>query len=198
MKSRGYKTELNKYEYKIPIIKLDSYVTDLRDHPVMANVDTLHLALGPEALRIINSSASGIAYSNGKPVIAVSEYGQGRVVVISTEHTFSDSYIAREENLMMALNIFQWLSESSPSHEDYLAKARIIDWNPPTNMEVGEEYKVDIKIKNAGDKELDATVTIPNKWVFDERGQGIGEFFFGDSCDIHINPLTTKKIIFDC
>jgi len=132
-------------EYEIPIARLGSYVTDLRDHPVMDNVDTLYLALGPDALKIINSSATGIAYSGGKPVIAVSEYGQGRVAVISAEHTFTDASIAREDNLKMALNLFQWLSENSPSHENDLPKIRIIDWNPPTNMRFGEEYKIDIK-----------------------------------------------------
>ena len=179
-------------EYEIPIARLGSYVTDLRDHPVMDNVDTLYLALGPDALKIINSSASGIAYSSGKPVIAVSEYGQGRVAVISAEHTFTDD-IAREDNLKMALNLFQWLSENSPLHEDDLPKMRIIDWNPPTNMRLGEEYKIDIKIKNAGNNGLNVTVALPNSWVFDERGHGIGEFFFGDSTNIHINPLTTKE-----
>jgi PKD repeat protein len=179
-------------EYEIPIARLGSYVTDLRDHPVMDNVDTLYLALGPDALKIINSSANGIAYSSGKPVIAVSEYGQGRVAVISAEHTFTDD-IAREDNLKMALNLFQWLSENSPLHEDDLPKMRIIDWNPPTNMRLGEEYKIDIKIKNAGNNGLNVTVVLPNSWVFDERGHGIGEFFFGDSTNIHINPLTTKE-----
>jgi hypothetical protein len=179
-------------EYKIPIARLGSYVTDLRDHPVMDNVDTLYLALGPDALKIINSSANGIAYSSGKPVIAVSEYGQGRVAVVSAEHTFTDD-IAREDNLKMALNLFQWLSENSPLHEDDLPKMRIIDWNPPTNMRLGEEYKIDIKIKNAGNNGLNVTVVLPNSWVFDERGHGIGEFFFGDSTNIHINPLTTKE-----
>ena len=179
-------------EYEIPIARLGSYVTDLRDHPVMDNVDTLYLPLGPDALKIINSSASGIAYSSGKPVIAVSEYGQGRVAVISAEHTFTDD-IAREDNLKMALNLFQWLSENSPLHEDDLPKMRIIDWNPPTNMRLGEEYKTDIKIKNACNKGLNVTVALPNSWVFDERGHGIGEFFFGDSTTIHINPLTTKE-----
>ena len=180
-------------EYEIPIARLGSYVTDLRDYPVMDNVDTLYLALRPEALKIINSSASGIAYSSGKPVIAVSEYGQGRVAVISAEHTFTDD-IAREDNLKMALNLFQWLSENSPLHEDDLPKIRIIDWNPPTNMKLGEEYKIDIKIKNAGNKGLNVTVALPNSWVFDERGHGIGKFFFGNSTTIYINPLTTKEV----
>ena len=180
-------------EYEIPIARLGSYVTDLRDHPVMDNVDTLYLALGPDALKIINSSANGIAYSSGKPVIAVSEYGQGRVAVISAEHTFTDADIAREDNLKMALNLFQWLSENSPLHEDDLPKLRIIDWDPPTNMRLGEEYKIDIKIKNAGNNGLNVTVAIPNSWVFDERGHGIGEFFYGDSTTIRINPLTTKE-----
>ena len=181
-------------EYEIPIARLGSYVTDLRDHPVMDNVDTLYLALGPDALKIINSSATGIAYSSGKPVIAVSEYGrQGRAAVISAEHTFTDTNIAREDNLKMALNLFQWLSKNSPSHEDDLPKMRIIDWNPPTNMRLGEEYKIGIKIKNAGNKGLNVTVATPNSWVFDERGHGIGEFFYGDSTTIHINPLTTRE-----
>ena len=180
-------------EYEIPTARLGSYVTDLRDHPVMDNVDTLYLALGPDALKIINSSATGIAYSSGKPVIAVSEYGQGRAAVISAEHTFTDASIAREDNLKMALNLFQWLSKNSPSHEDDLPKMRIIDWNPPTNMRLGEEYKIGIKIKNAGNKGLNVTVATPNSWVFDERGHGIGEFFYGDSTTIHINPLTTKE-----
>lgn len=178
--------------YELPITRLHRFITEISPHPVTRNVTALDM-LFVEALSI-TIPAQSIAFSQGKPVVAVSEYGSGRVVVIAAEHMFVDYLIGSYDNLLLALNAFGWLSElGGGPHPQELPIVKIKSWNPPTSMIVSTDYAINVEIQNIGVTSVPVVVTIPPVPIFDENGWGVGELI-GDSKDVYVSPGVMENV----
>jgi len=179
-------------EYELPITELNAFVTDISPHPITRNVTKLYMP-SVEALNI-TIPAQGVAFSQGKPVIAVTESGSGRVVVIAAEHMFANWAIETYDNLLLALNAFEWLSElGGGPYPQELPLIKVTSWNPPTSMFVGTDYAVNVEIQNFGNDSITVVVTIPSVPIFNKTGWGVGEVI-GDSRSINVPSGTTENV----
>jgi len=87
-------------------------VDDITSHEVTEGVDSISFPYG-SAISVDSPAMSLARFSNGKTMLAVSEYGAGRVAIIADINVHSNSYINTEDNLQLELNIFNWLAEGS-------------------------------------------------------------------------------------
>ncbi|MBS7648817.1 right-handed parallel beta-helix repeat-containing protein [Candidatus Bathyarchaeota archaeon] len=177
-------------EYEVPRKEFKSHVLTINEtHPIMKNVNELYVSV-PSALTI-KRPAIGIVYLGEKPIIAVSEYGEGRVAVISCEYIFTK---ISGGNLQFGLNLFHWLSEKAPLHKEPLPQARITGYHPIIKtLELGERYEIEIGVENLGADELSVTVTIPNEPIFNKTGVGVGNLL-GESKNISLKPGEEGKV----
>lgn len=177
-------------EHELPIIELDPYVTNIIQHPITTNVNALFM---PSVTALnVTSPAQGIAFSQEKPVIAVAENGSGRVVVITSGHMLTNSFIKRNENFAMALNTFGWLTElSGIPYSQELPMIRTTFWNPPSVMITSTEYTVNVKVQNLGKDPITIVVTVPGSHIFNKTGWGVGKLI-GDSKSINISSGGTE------
>ncbi|KYK34334.1 MAG: hypothetical protein HXS46_13565 [Theionarchaea archaeon] len=77
--------------------------------------DAVAIARGDEDTRTVG--AEGIE-GEDVIVVAVSEYGNGRVVVVGSYTVFDDSYINMPDNQVFAVNCFTWASEPTVLPEE--------------------------------------------------------------------------------
>lgn len=177
-------------EYELPITELYACVTDVKSHPVTTDVTMLYMPF--VAALNITTPSQGVAFSQGKPVIGVAQYGSGRVVVIAAEHTFTNSFIKMYDNFAFALNTFGWLSElGGGPYPRELPVVQITSWNPPTDMAASIQYIINVTVQNLGKDSVTVTVTVPNDPIFNEAGWGVGELI-GDSISVNIAFRTTE------
>lgn len=105
-------------------------VHNMAEHPLSEGVTQIIL-FKPCALRISGDAVAiargdedtrtvGAEIIEGEDVIvaAVSEYGNGRVVVVGSYTVFDDSYINMPDNQTFAVNCFTWVSEPTVSIEE--------------------------------------------------------------------------------
>lgn len=169
-------------------------ITDLTVHQITAGVQTLYMS-HPSELKV-SSPAQAIAFFQQQPVLAVSEYGNGRVVVMSDSNQFSDLYIGYNDNMALALNIFSWLSEGKfGPYPEGLPSAQIVSWTPPNSMIVEETYMVNVTIKNNRPEPIQMTVEIPNSPIFNETNMNCcGRELLGSSMSLLLQGDDTQTI----
>lgn len=120
-----------------PTDKMGCYCTpivhNMAEHPLTEGIAQL-VFYKPCSLRI---SSDAVAIARGDDdtvtigadriegedivVVAASEYGRGRVVVVGSHTVFDDSYINHPDNLTFCGNVFPWVSEPGyavPEDED--------------------------------------------------------------------------------
>jgi uncharacterized membrane protein len=59
-------------------------------------------------------------------VVAISEYGRGRVIVMGTNTAFVDSFINQPDNQEFSKNCFRWVSEQAAPEGEFLGTVVII------------------------------------------------------------------------
>lgn len=179
-------------EYELPITELDYLVTDISTHPVTRNVATLDMP----SVKALNATiaAQGIAFSQGKPVIAVAEFGGGRVVAVASPHMFANWDIESNDNLLLGLNTFEWLSKTGGGpYPQELPLIKIESWNPPRDMVAWADYGINVEIQNMGNDSVSITVTVPNIGIFNKTGWGVGELV-GNSKKVNVPAGATVNV----
>jgi hypothetical protein len=84
-------------------------VTDIvAGHPVTEGIDQIDWPIGTPLL--VGSSAEVLASFQGQPILAVQQYGAGRIVYIGDNELFANYGINNPENTPLLLNIAAWLA----------------------------------------------------------------------------------------
>jgi hypothetical protein len=78
----------------------------LLSHPITEGVSSVYV---PGSQKSLNPTAFSVVLDSAHvPVVAVTEYGAGRVIVSSDEDILADSFIALNDNRQLANNLFDW------------------------------------------------------------------------------------------
>ncbi|MBW4476020.1 MAG: GldG family protein [Tolypothrix brevis GSE-NOS-MK-07-07A] len=86
-------------------------VSNLHPHYLSSGVRRLAIK-DPTYLKLLNDAPQVVATlpETGKPFLTAVEANRGRVVAVGDFSLFGDSYIQKDDNRMLALNIFRWLA----------------------------------------------------------------------------------------
>jgi len=136
------------------------YTNDITPHPVTEGVNTAYFE-SPVSKLFVSLPAQGLIRDLGKNILlAVSEIGGGSVIAIADENTIVDFTIGYADNLRLANNVIDWLSNKWP----------IVSFScSPLDPYVGEKVSFD------GSSSYDPDGTIVNYlWSFGDGDTASG------------------------
>lgn len=94
----------------------NSTITDFSDHSILEGVDQLMMTRGASELLLSGEATSVARHFTGKTMVAITEYGEGRVVIIGDNHLFTDlnGYYDIPDSQEFSLNTFNHLAAPVP------------------------------------------------------------------------------------
>ena len=93
-------------------------ITDFSDHPIFEGVGDLVMLSGASELLLSGDATSVARYYDGKTMVAATEYGEGRVIIIGDNHLFvsydGGDFYGYADNYDFSLNTFNYLASPVP------------------------------------------------------------------------------------
>ncbi|HID74019.1 MAG TPA: hypothetical protein EYP43_03090, partial [Thermoplasmata archaeon] len=136
--------------------KYDDTTSDIGDHAVTDDVDTVYLR-SPAASLDLDGGTALVTSSNGAIVAAAVEYGEGRAVLISDDDLLGDDSLSREDNLRLGMNAASWLEWSVVEDDVGIALLDAPEIAPPNTTIDVELAVINLGTANATDIEVRLT-----------------------------------------
>jgi thermitase len=96
--------------WQIANVEFSGFCNDVTSHPITNGVTSIFFLQTALILSVASPAESIIRNPLGTTMLAVSEVGYGKAVVISTGGSFTDSTIGSADNMRLAMNIMEWLA----------------------------------------------------------------------------------------